>query len=110
MFKISNFLIDGNSPLTTLNLTSIRLSKHFTTNGDGVNEYWNVKGLFNKVKNDSDVTIFNRYSKLLSQFKVGATISWDGLLNNKLLTNDDYWFVFTLNNGHKFTGHFYLIK
>ena len=108
--EIPNFFIDGNCPLTTLNLTNIRFPKYFTPNGDGFNDYWNVKGLSNKMKNDSEITIFNRYGKLLSQFKPGATIGWDGLLNNKLLTNDDYWFVFTLNNGQKFTGHFSLIK
>lgn len=61
----------------------------FTPNGDGANDYWNVKGI--SALNQPVVSIFDRYGKLLKQLADGE-LGWDGTLNGVALPASDYWF------------------
>lgn len=86
----------------------IKIPKYFTPNGDGYNDYWNLKGIYPTSPNRiSLISIFDRFGKLMKQINpVGA--GWDGTYNGKLMPADDYWFVIELTNGRTAKGHFAL--
>ncbi|MFT3737504.1 MAG: T9SS type B sorting domain-containing protein [Breznakibacter sp.] len=65
----------------------------FTPNGDGFNDGWKVDGL--ERFPDSEISIFDRYGKLLARFN-GSTGSWDGRYLGKPMQSDDYWYVINL--------------
>lgn len=72
-----------------------------TPNGDGNNDTWHIKG----IDNHYDVFIYNRFDKLLAQYK-GNYTPWDGVYNGHLLPADDYWYVIVDNlNQEKYSGH-----
>ncbi len=79
---------------------------YFTPNGDGLNDYWNIKGI--DAKNIySNVTIYDQFGKLLKQFAVNSN-GWDGKLNDQQLPANDYWYVLNLQDGRIAKGHFSL--
>jgi len=63
--------------------------KFFTPNSDGYNDTWNIKCL----RDDPSalVSIFDRFGKLLFQFRPSRS-AWNGSFNGELLTANDYWF------------------
>lgn len=63
--------------------------KFFTPNADGVNDFWNVKGIETLV--DPVIFIFDRYGKLLKQMNQN-TLGWDGTYIGKPMPSSDYWF------------------
>ena len=81
--------------------------KYFTPNGDTFNERWQVKGVNANFNQGTDIKIFNRYGKLLTQF-TNESAGWNGTLNGQPMPSDDYWFTVTLIDGRTFTGHFAL--
>lgn len=84
----------------------ITIPDYFTPNGDGQNDFWTIKGLFNYPK--AEVKIFDRYGKLITKLTSNTT-SWDGTLNGKNLLSDDYWYVFKIDeNSPEVKGHFSL--
>lgn len=84
-------------------LTSvIKTPNYFTPNGDGFNDFWNVKS--NSV---ASIYIYNRFGKLLKQLNP-IDIGWDGIYNGNSLPSDDYWFVINLKNNQIIKGHFTL--
>jgi gliding motility-associated-like protein len=82
----------------------------FTPNGDGINDYWNIREL-----NDlgyAEIFIFDRYGKLLSRIDV-RQIGWDGTYQGRLMPSSEYWFLvkYEYNNKSKeFKGNFSLIR
>ena len=80
------------------------IPKFFTPNGDNVNDTFNLKGI--EFYSYSQVSIFNRYGKLLKN-AVNTAFSWDGTYNNQPLPTGDYWYQIIVEN-QKFTGHFTL--
>ncbi len=90
------------------NFTIIGYPKFFTPNGDGYNDTWNINGLENN--NSTNITIFDRFSKLIKQIKPNS-VGWDGTFNGQLLQSTDYWFsVDYVENGQNkiFKSHFSL--
>ncbi len=86
----------------------INSPKFFTPNGDGYNDTWNIAGF--PTPNNTTVTIFDRYGKLLKQISVNG-IGWDGIYNGNPLPADDYWFSISYSeNGiaKEFRSHFSL--
>lgn len=79
--------------------------KFFTPNGDGINDYWQIKFSFKEP--DMRIRIFDRYGKFIKEFN-GPDFGWDGTLNGQMLFSDDYWFVVERQNGKEFKGHFTL--
>jgi gliding motility-associated-like protein len=53
-----------------------------------------------------EITIYDRYGKLLKSF-ANSSIGWDGTFNNKHLPASDYWYVIQLNDTI-YKGHFTL--
>ena len=65
------------------------IPKFFTPNGDGYNDYWNIKGLNSNLNANSIVFIYDRYGKLLKKMTTSSQ-GWDGTFDGKPLTADDY--------------------
>ncbi|MCF7561654.1 T9SS type B sorting domain-containing protein [Sabulilitoribacter multivorans] len=87
--------------------------KYFTPNGDGTNDIWQIKGLGADFTNESKVSVFNRYGKLIKQLNAKTGI-WDGTFNGQELPDSDYWFIAELieadGNIITYKGHFSLIR
>ncbi|MGC4041565.1 MAG: T9SS type B sorting domain-containing protein [Flavobacterium sp.] len=83
------------------------IPQYFTPNGDGYNDYWNVKGVSAQFNYASRILIFDRYGKLLKQ--IGTTgAGWDGTFNGKPMPADDYWYSIEFEDGRSAKGHFTL--
>lgn len=93
--------------IATLEISVIGHPKHFTPNGDGFNDLWQIKGLNTSFQPNSTIFIFDRYGKLIKQLSP-KSIGWDGTFNGNLLPSDDYWFKVSLEDGRQFSGHFAL--
>ena len=85
----------------------LQIPKFFTPNGDGFNETWNIRNLSKRGFNQTIISVFDRYGKLLKQFS-GNSLGWDGNYNGKQLLADDYWFTISNANKELFLGHFTL--
>lgn len=97
----------NNCGLTEQVISVLGFPKYFTPNDDTFHDFWQVNGLNTAFNQGSDITIFNRYGKLLTQFTNEST-GWDGTFNGQPVPSDDYWFVVRLLDGKTFTGHFAL--
>lgn len=91
--------------IISTNVYLLDYPKFFTPNGDGYNDYWQVK--FSKNEPNMKVSIFDRFGKFIANY-YGSDAGWNGNLNEKPLPSDDYWFVITRENGTVFKGHFSL--
>ncbi|WP_242083316.1 T9SS type B sorting domain-containing protein [Aestuariivivens sediminis] len=80
------------------------IPRFFTPNNDGINDTFNLAGI--EFYDDSKVSIFDRYGKLLKNAGKGP-FEWNGTYAGALLPADDYWYVVIIE-GQKFTGHFTL--
>jgi gliding motility-associated-like protein len=88
------------------NFIVLIIPKFFTPNNDTYNDFWEVKGLINYP--EAEVTIFDRYGKLITQLNA-SKLTWDGTLNKNLLPASDYWYVLKINNTRpEVKGHFSL--
>ncbi|WP_298550730.1 T9SS type B sorting domain-containing protein [uncultured Algibacter sp.] len=81
--------------------------KFFTPNGDGHNDFWQIKGINSNNQSNSIVSIYDRYGKLLKQIRPSEK-GWDGTFNGSIMSTDDYWFRVYLEDGREFSGHFTL--
>jgi len=93
--------------LATKTIFVLDYPKFFTPNNDGYNDVWRIP--FLSFYPSSQVTIFDRYGKIVHAFS-GNGFGWDGKLNSHPLPASDYWFVITLENGRTIKGHFALIR
>ena len=89
----------------TYDVFVIGYPQYFTPNGDGINDYWNIK--FSSNEPELKVSIFDRYGKLLKVIG-GAGSGWDGTYNGNQMPSSDYWFVVVRKDGKEFKGHFSL--
>lgn len=78
---------------------------YFTPNGDGINDYWNIK--FSSKEPEMTVSIFDRYGKLIKVL-TGTSYGWDGTYNGEQMPSTDYWFLVNRKDGKEFRGHFSL--
>lgn len=85
----------------------IGVPKFFTPNGDGFNDYWNLKGVNANLNSKSIIYIFDRYGKLLKELNPNST-GWDGTFNGLPLPADDYWYTIKLEDAREAKGHFSL--
>jgi gliding motility-associated-like protein len=83
------------------------IMEYFTPNGDGINDVWTFKGVFNKKEALAQVFIFDRYGKLLKSFR-GLDSFWDGFFNGKPMPSNDYWYKIQLESGRILVGNFTL--
>lgn len=69
----------------------ISFPKFFTPNGDGVNDFWQIKGIDKSYYKSGVITIFNRFGKTISSFTINDN-GWDGTYNGSQMIANDYWF------------------
>ena len=81
--------------------------RFFTPNGDGIQDYWNIKGTSKQFNYKTEIFIYNRFGTLIKQITPGA-IGWDGTFNGTPALSDDYWYVIQLSDGRSAKGHFSL--
>lgn len=72
----------------------INIDNTFTPNGDGINDYWDIKGLI--AYTDATVDIFNRYGQKIFH-SLGYPKAWDGTYNGKPLPVGVYYYVINTN-------------
>jgi gliding motility-associated-like protein len=68
----------------------INVSNTFTPNGDGVNDYWEIKGLV--AYENSTVDVYNRYGQPLFH-SVGYPKPWDGTYQGKAMPSGTYYYI-----------------
>lgn len=88
-------------------ISLLGIPNYFTPNGDGYNDYWNIKGISDFYNAKTVIYIYDRYGKLLKQISPLST-GWDGTYNSKIMPSSDYWYVINLEDGRTFKGHFSL--
>ena len=79
--------------------------RFFTPNGDGFNDVWEIENL--QLFPKANISIFDRYGKLLQQLN-SASSGWNGTLNGHELLASDYWFRLDFGDGKIIKGHFAL--
>ncbi|QOD61622.1 T9SS type B sorting domain-containing protein [Polaribacter haliotis] len=88
--------------------------KFFTPNGDGKNDYWNIRGLDPNFFKSINIVIFNRYGRIVASINDFNSPGWDGTFNGKMLISNNYWFTVEIidmdDNVIKKTGNFALIR
>lgn len=88
--------------------SAFEYQKFFTPNGDGFNDYWQFRPVNDSIESPrGTVRIFDRFGQLIEQSDA-SELGWDGTFNGRILPSSDYWFVFTLENGYEYKGHFNL--
>lgn len=99
--------IKNDCGISSEQVSVIGYPKFFTPNGDGANDFWQLKGISDQFQPNSKIFIFDRYGKLL--YTLNSPIDqWDGTFNGQSLPTSDYWFAATLQDGRSFRGHFTL--
>lgn len=98
---------ENNCGTLSQKISVIGIPKFFTPNGDGYNDYWNVKGVSSDFNSNSSIFIFDRYGKLIKQITTSSP-GWDGTMNGHPLPSDDYWYMIKLEDGREAKGHFSL--
>jgi gliding motility-associated-like protein len=91
-------------------ISSFSLSDNQNTtspNGDGFNDYWNIKGVNASFNAKTIIYIFDRYGKLITQIKPTSQ-GWNGTLNGQQMPATDYWYSVQLEDGRILKGHFSL--
>lgn len=91
---------------TAKNFVVLVFPAFFTPNNDSYNDVWEVTGMENYPQ--AQVTIFDRYGKLLAQLSL-SRMSWDGTFNKVQLPASDYWYALKIDDTHPILrGHFSL--
>ena len=98
---------NGCGSVGPITVAVLGIPHYFTPNGDGYNDYWNVKGVSAQFNYRSTIYIFDRFGKLLKQ--IGTTgLGWDGTFNGHPMPADDYWYNIKFEDGRSAKGHFTL--
>ena len=89
------------------NISVIGFPRFFTPNGDGVNDFWQIKGISSRDQLRGNIFIFDRFGKLLVELDP-TSMGWNGYYNGNLVPSNDYWFLARLQDGRVFKSHFTL--
>jgi gliding motility-associated-like protein len=98
---------NGCGSLGPVTVAVLGIPHYFTPNGDGYNDYWNVKGVSAQFNYLSTIYIFDRFGKLLKQIGTSG-LGWDGTFNGQAMPADDYWYNIKFEDGRSAKGHFTL--
>lgn len=90
--------------VVSLNFTSLSIPQFFTPNGDGFNDYWQIKGIRQSANTVKNIFIFDRYGKLLKRLSP-RLVGWDGNYEGRQMPPQDYWYKIELQSGKIITGH-----
>ena len=92
---------------TTKEISILGIPDYFTPNGDGYNDYWNIKGINSRFNANTIIYIFDRFGKLVKQISPLGQ-GWDGTFNGNQMPSSDYWYSVQLEDGRVVKGHFSL--
>ncbi|MDO6759059.1 T9SS type B sorting domain-containing protein [Tamlana sp. 2_MG-2023] len=106
-YSVSVKDVKNNCGITSENVSVIGFPKFFTPNHDGINDTWQVYGLYGAHKSDTKILIFDRYGKLLKELHPEEE-GWDGTFRGEKLSSGDYWFSIKLADGRIYKNHFTL--
>lgn len=102
-----------NCTVTAKDFYILGYPKFLTPNNDGQNDTWQILGFDNNTMEASDISIFDRYGKLITVINPLGE-GWDGLYNGKMLTTNEFWFKVLITDQDGKTiisrGHFSLIR
>lgn len=98
---LAEFEIDYTSVL------DISIPPIVTPNGDGYNDTWVIKGL--ERSPESRIRIYDRYGKMLANYRVGEP-AWNGMYLGQPLPTDSYWYVIEIMPGNKLIKGFLTLK
>jgi len=91
----------------------ISFPNFFTPNGDGNNDFWQIKGIDKSYYKSGTISVFNRFGKQITTFTIDD-FGWDGTYNGKQMIGNDYWFKAVLidqkDQIKKRVGNFSLVK
>lgn len=101
--------------IASIQVPIIGFPDFFTPNDDSYNDTWSVVGVHLDYYNKVDVTIFDRYGKILAKLDFNSNnYGWDGIYDGKVMPSSDYWFTATLEDKNGNTrvrnGHFSLLR
>jgi gliding motility-associated-like protein len=92
----------------TITLIDLMVPNTFTPNNDGINDYWNIKGI--ESYNNVEIQIFTRYGQKVFDSKGYAT-PFDGNYGNSKLPPGVYYYIINLNsNCNLISGSLTLIR
>ncbi|WP_026726155.1 T9SS type B sorting domain-containing protein [Flavobacterium sasangense] len=91
----------------TKEISILGIPDYFTPNGDGYNDYWNIKGINSRFNANTIIYIFDRFGKLVKQISPLGQ-GWDGTFNGNQMPSSDYWYSVQLEDGRVVKGHFSL--
>lgn len=81
--------------------------KYFTPNGDGINDYWQVRGRVVDGETITFIEVYDRFGKKITGFSP-RSIGWDGTFNARRLLDAGFWYkAYTLSN-RSLVGYFAL--
>lgn len=98
---------NGCQPDAVRYISVLGIPHFFTPNGDGINDFWNIIGIIGTQHAKSTIQVFDRYGKLMKEFKPN-TNGWDGNYNGNQAIADDYWYFIQMDDGRNVRGHFAL--
>lgn len=90
-------------------LPTLVIPNAFTPNGDGINDFWNIKSIEAYPK--CIVSVYSRYGTLVYQSK-GYPRSWDGTSGGTPVPTGTYYYIINLNEGDSkpLTGYIAVIR
>ncbi|MFT6417018.1 MAG: gliding motility-associated-like protein [Dokdonia sp.] len=83
--------------------------KYFTPNNDGINDYWQVRGIRVNGEVVTRIQVFDRFGKQMADFNAKSS-GWDGTYGGKPLFDGGYWYKAFTTSSVVFTGYFALRK
>jgi len=83
--------------------------KYFTPNGDGINDYWQVRGVRINGETVTNIQIFDRFGKRITEINPRG-MGWDGTYGGKQLLDNGFWYQASTESNVVFTGYFALRK
>lgn len=93
--------------VTPKEVAVLGIPNYFTPNEDGVNDYWNIKGINAAFNAKTTIYIFDRYGKLIKEISP-LSQGWNGAFNGQQMPSDDYWYSIQLEDSRIIKGHFAL--
>ena len=85
----------------------IVIPQFITPNNDGYNDRFELKGV--DYFASSEIRIFDRYGRLVAHGR-GEDFSWNGILHEKELPAEDYWYHIFIDGFEPVKGHFSLLR
>lgn len=86
------------------NFTYFIIPNFITPNGDGFNDDWKIRGMSQFP--DARIKIFDRYGKMFVDRKINsAEVIWDGRYMGSPVQSGTYWYIMTLDENQKISGH-----